>query len=343
MIAKKSISIAVFALSFSLAFDAFARANRVDQVPNNEYGCDLCHNSTGGLTDFGFDSFDHTVDGDVQWAGLAAVDSDRDGYSNGLELGDPNGEWRIGDPDPTGPTTDPRDPTDNFCGNGNLEPEEECDGTNLNSATCDSLGFAGGNLACDPESCTFDVGGCGESSCGDGIKQQTEDCEDGDLGGATCESLGFDGGALSCSSQCTFDTLSCSGSNGSDGPGFSLCGDGLQTGSEECDAFDLDGETCVSLGYDGGPLSCRSDCTFNLSRCEGTPPGAEPEVEDDPADEIESDSATSMGAIEADDSGQMQNSVEFEGRACTAASGDLAPVTLVLGLFGILGWSRRRR
>lgn len=51
----------------------------------------------------------------------------------------------------TGPTTD--------CGNDSVEPGEDCDGTDWQGATCESLGQAAGSLACS-ETCTFDVTGC---------------------------------------------------------------------------------------------------------------------------------------------------------------------------------------
>lgn len=46
------------------------------------------------------------------------------------------------------------------CGNGTIEPPEQCDGVNLNQATCTSLGMGTGTLACNPGLCTFNVGGC---------------------------------------------------------------------------------------------------------------------------------------------------------------------------------------
>jgi hypothetical protein len=44
------------------------------------------------------------------------------------------------------------------CGNGRLDPGEQCDGTNLFGRTCQDLGFVGGTLACDH--CIFDNRGC---------------------------------------------------------------------------------------------------------------------------------------------------------------------------------------
>ena len=45
------------------------------------------------------------------------------------------------------------------CGNGQIEPGELCEGSNLNGATCASLGFDSGTLSCAP-SCKFDSSQC---------------------------------------------------------------------------------------------------------------------------------------------------------------------------------------
>jgi len=46
-----------------------------------------------------------------------------------------------------------------FCGNGTVEEGEQCDGSDLAGQTCESLGYAGGTLSCNPD-CTFDTSGC---------------------------------------------------------------------------------------------------------------------------------------------------------------------------------------
>ena len=47
------------------------------------------------------------------------------------------------------------------CGNGKIEPEygEQCDGTDLGGATCNSLGEGRGRLRCGPN-CRFDLTMC---------------------------------------------------------------------------------------------------------------------------------------------------------------------------------------
>jgi len=50
------------------------------------------------------------------------------------------------------------------CGDGIVEPPEECDGTNLTGKTCITEGFTGGTLLCyspgGPNACTFDTSQC---------------------------------------------------------------------------------------------------------------------------------------------------------------------------------------
>jgi hypothetical protein len=60
-----------------------------------------------------------------------------------------------------------------------------------------------------------------------------------------------------------------------------FCGSGVARGTEQCDGHDLRGETCASQGFGaGGTLLCKTDCTFDTSKCfEGTPgPGATPTI-----------------------------------------------------------------
>ena len=54
-----------------------------------------------------------------------------------------------------------------YCGNGAIDPAfaaEQCDGTDLGGATCESIGRTSGALACTA-GCTFDVAACGTPVC----------------------------------------------------------------------------------------------------------------------------------------------------------------------------------
>jgi hypothetical protein len=63
------------------------------------------------------------------------------------------------------------------CGNGVPDIGEQCDGTNLSAQTCETLGFAGGNLGCD-DTCTFDTSNC--EACGNNRLEPGEDCDGSD-------------------------------------------------------------------------------------------------------------------------------------------------------------------
>ena len=98
---------------------AEARGFRGNMVPNAEAvgaGCNLCHVSGGGSprNEFGLDvEALVTANGrEVFWTPeLAALDSDGDGFTNGQELGDPEGTWQAGD-DPPGDAAQVTNPTD---------------------------------------------------------------------------------------------------------------------------------------------------------------------------------------------------------------------------------------
>src|SRR3989344_1327871 len=46
------------------------------------------------------------------------------------------------------------------------------------------------------------------------------------------------------------------------------CGDNVAAGIETCDGTDLESATCITRGFDGGTLSCSSDClSYNIASC----------------------------------------------------------------------------
>ncbi len=191
------------------------------------------------------------------------------------------------------------------CGNGAIDGAEECDGTNLDGQTCESLGYAGGDLSCLAD-CTFDKSACEEAACGNGAIDGAEACDGPDLGSATCDSLGYaGGGTLGCTGECAYDTSDCSscgdgtidageecdgaalGSADCTTRGFTggtlacdatcgfdesgcfdaVCGDATAEGSEDCDGSDLRGSDCTDVGFVAGSLSCNGDCTLNIAAC----------------------------------------------------------------------------
>ncbi len=148
----------------------------------------------------------------------------------------------------------------NTCGNGSLEANEQCEGTDLGgNQNCQDLGFVGqGSIACTA-TCTFDLSDC-RAACGNTVIEPTEACEPGNLNGATCTDLGFAAPeGLACSDQCEFDTSDCQ----------ATCGNGIVEPDEECEGTDLDGEDCHSQGFTDGQLKCTEQCRFDKRECHG--------------------------------------------------------------------------
>lgn len=63
---------------------------------------------------------------------------------------------------------------------------------------------------------------------------------------------------------------------------IAVCGDTVVEDPEECEGEDLDGQTCESLGYGSGVLTCDSSCSFDESQC--IPKPVSPSGDDDEDD-----------------------------------------------------------
>ena len=129
------------ALSLGLTSVAEARSQRVDQIPNgDEYSCTTCHLSTfpTGPQDAERNAFGEQVEAnlvgsgdmasmEVDWQAVYDLDADGDGYTNGEELGDPDGEWSQGEEAPR--SYDPSHPADassTQCDNLDLPQAQAC-------------------------------------------------------------------------------------------------------------------------------------------------------------------------------------------------------------------------
>lgn len=146
---------------------AFAYSWSPNAIPNGTtYSCTTCHlRPTGGA---GWNDFGNEIRSlrainfggrTIDWAALYDLDSDGDGFTNGQELGDPDGD---GTPLPGFAATRPGDATSfpGPCGNAALDEGEACDGALfVDEATCESLGFSGGELGCT-STCEVDDSAC---------------------------------------------------------------------------------------------------------------------------------------------------------------------------------------
>jgi len=158
----------------AVAATAEARPFRVNDIPNgSKFGCLNCHGNTKATynTDFGSDARNYLIPGGaisgqhIDWTPLCPLDSDRDGWTNGQELGDPECVWKAGDTNPKGSLTNPgvyESAPPPVCGSGVLEANEACDGDLFAETNCASLGAGEGTLGCTAE-CEFDYSGCAEA------------------------------------------------------------------------------------------------------------------------------------------------------------------------------------
>jgi hypothetical protein len=152
-----------------------------------------------------------------------------------------------------------------LCGNGDIDYGEECDGNNLNDATCADWNKTG-DLACNA-SCKWDLSDCQNATCGDGKVEGLEQCELGVPVTQSCESQGsaYHSGTLTCDyATCNFNTdtcLSCGNGKKESYPGL----------LELCDGNDFGGKTCKDFGlppFLNGNLKCTNACTkIDTSGC----------------------------------------------------------------------------
>ena len=141
--------VVVSCLTF-VSIESFSRSFRPSQMPNGSVvNCAACHISQfggGARTPFGQDVFARVSPGQrtVFWGPeLAAIDSDGDGFTNGEELGDPNGTWVEGDPAPgdSSLVTNPGDPDSKPAQSGGDEPPFSVEDAGLTRLVDDTVIF----------------------------------------------------------------------------------------------------------------------------------------------------------------------------------------------------------
>jgi hypothetical protein len=99
------------------------------------------------------------------------------------------------------------------CGNGWLDPGEDCDGDVVPGTTCESVtSIPWGEIRCGKD-CKLDTSDCVDR-CGDGVADDArgEQCDGQDVAGETCATYsGWRYGTLRCTpGTCQFDTSACS-------------------------------------------------------------------------------------------------------------------------------------
>lgn len=142
------------------------------------------------------------------------------------------------------------------CGDGIVQSglNEECDGTNLNSSTCATLGFSTGTLTCS-SLCKFNKSNCSTPAptptpvCGDGVVQSGlgEECDGSNLNGSSCLTFGYTVGSISCGGTCKFVKTGCS----------AVCGNNVKETGEQCDDGNI-------LSWDGCTSTCQNEAVPTL-------------------------------------------------------------------------------
>jgi len=147
-----------------------------------------------------------------------------------------------------------------ICGDGDLDEGEVCDSNYLNHENCTNFNYTGGSLECLDDCSGYYWGNCeGDEVCGNTVIGENEICEPNNLRNRTCVDEGYVNGTLGCRNDCSrYDYSDCGGEK-------AVCGDGNVTGNEECDG-NLNGESCNSLNFSSGSLSC-VNCGFDTSEC----------------------------------------------------------------------------
>ncbi len=108
------------------------------------------------------------------------------------------------------------------CGNGVLNPGEQCDSVKVppfaSTLSCTDFDeLTGGTLSCNGNTCFLDLSSCTPSTsgtCGDNIVNGLEQCDGSVPSNINCQSFGFAGGTLGCfaqgnANQCMLDTSGC--------------------------------------------------------------------------------------------------------------------------------------
>ncbi|MBU1921839.1 DNRLRE domain-containing protein, partial [Patescibacteria group bacterium] len=161
------------------------------------------------------------------------------------------------------------DGLDNDC-DGNADCwDPDCGFEGLTERSCND----GKDNDCDGDIDGADKIDCGEEDCHNGVDDDGDgsiDCWDPD-----CPSSGLH--EHNCKddvdNDCDSDT-DCADSDCEDDPicDTGVCGNGVIEGSEDCDGTTLGGETCFSLGFEGGGSLLCASCVFDTSNCDDEEP-----------------------------------------------------------------------
>ena len=99
--------------------------------------------------------------GDANGTDGTAADADADASGTDGATASADGGADVPSGDDEGPASTTTEGGNPGCGDGMITSPEQCDGDDLDGYTCETLGYTGGGqLACDPVTCTLDTSNC---------------------------------------------------------------------------------------------------------------------------------------------------------------------------------------
>jgi hypothetical protein len=161
-----------------------------------------------------------------------------------------------------------------FCGDGQSQYPEQCDGEDFGNQLCtDFNNYTSGTLRCTSE-CQRDFSNCVRAEpCGNGVLDQYEQCDGAQVSPNYDDCPWPTSGTVTCNSECKVDTSTCV---------QPVCGNGVVEKDENCDGPNMGApyenmRLCSDLyfatsifgvptNYTGGALKC-TGCKLDLSEC----------------------------------------------------------------------------
>ncbi len=159
---------------------------------------------------------------------------------------------------------DPEPTTKSPCGNGKIDTNEECDGTNLNGSTCVGLGFSAGTPSCNAKTCKLESTTCCNDQCANSGDTQ---CEADEL--ATCTATTGACRTWMTTKDCTTESKICATSGGVARCKDPNCVDQCTTtGEKQCNGTVI--EACSVQNNGCNAWVPGTDCATNGGSCDAT-------------------------------------------------------------------------
>lgn len=123
-----------------------------------------------------------------------------------------------------------------LCGNGVIDPGEDCEGADLGGKSCQDIGYSNpAGLACN-DTCHFNFVDCAPT-CDGQLKEPGEECDGDTVSLETCVDFGYSTpGMLTCGPTCHYDPSGC----------MATCDGLVVEPGEECDGSAPAGQICLA-------------------------------------------------------------------------------------------------